>query len=133
MFKQEYSPKVILVTGAAGFIGSNYVRRILNQYDNIKVISFDKLTYAGNLNNLANIRNASNHVFVKDDICCEDKVLETLKEYKVDTIVHFAAESHVDNSISIPKVFLETNVMGTFNLVNCAKKYCLEELGLDGS
>lgn len=122
-----YQPKKILVTGAAGFIGSNYVRMILKEYQDVKVISYDKLTYAGSLENLKNLPNEHNHTFVKGDICDEQQVSQTLQEHDVDTIVHFAAESHVDNSISGPKVFLETNVMGTFTLLNEAKKYWLDE------
>jgi dTDP-glucose 4,6-dehydratase len=122
-----YQPKKILVTGAAGFIGSNYVRMILKKYPDVKVISYDKLTYAGSLENLKNLTNEHNHTFVKGDICDEQQVSEALQKHDVDTIVHFAAESHVDNSISGPKVFLETNVMGTFTLLNEAKKYWFDE------
>ena len=119
--------KTILVTGAAGFIGSNYVRRVLSKYSGIKVISYDKLTYAGNLDNLKGLNNEYNHIFVKGDICDEKLVKDMLNQYVVDTVVHFAAESHVDNSISEPRVFLETNIMGTFTLLNEAKRYWLDE------
>ena len=127
----NYKPKNILVTGAAGFIGSNYLRMMLKKYNDVKIISYDKLTYAGSMDNLSKLSNEHNHTFVKGCICDEDQVSSTLREHKIDTIVHFAAESHVDNSITGPKVFLETNIMGTFNLLNCAKKYWLDDLGLD--
>lgn len=127
----SYQPKNILVTGAAGFIGSNYVRMMLAKYEDVKVISFDKLTYAGNLDNLKNLADSSRHEFIQGDICDEIAVAKALRYHQVDTIVHFAAESHVDNSISGPKVFLETNVMGTFNLLEQAKKYWLDEKGFD--
>ena len=119
--------KNILVTGAAGFIGSNFVRMMLKKYPGLEVFSYDKLTYAGSLENLKNLKNEHNHAFIKGDICDELQVSEVLRRYNINTIVHFAAESHVDNSISGPKVFLETNVMGTFTLLNEAKKYWLDE------
>lgn len=127
----KYKPKNILVTGAAGFIGSNYVRMMLSRYNDIKIVSYDKLTYAGSLDNLKGLNNEHNHTFIKGDICDEVLVYQILKEHKIDTIVHFAAESHVDNSIANPKVFLETNVIGTFTLLDCAKRYWSDELGLD--
>ena len=129
----SYQPKVILVTGAAGFIGSNFVRMMLSRFNDIKIISFDKLTYAGNLDNLKDLDNEHNHVFIKGDICDEAKVLKVLKEHNIDTIMHFAAESHVDNSIATPKVFIETNVLGTYNLLQQAKTYWLDEKGWDQS
>ena len=128
---RKYTPKNMMVTGAAGFIGSNFVRMCLEKYSDIKIISFDKLTYAGSLDNLENLENGQNHTFVKADICDEAAVAKAMREHNIDTIVHFAAESHVDNSISGPKVFLETNIMGTFTLLDQAKKYWFDELGLD--
>ena len=129
----SYQPKVILVTGAAGFIGSNFVRMMLSRFNDIKIVSFDKLTYAGNLDNLKDLDNEHSHVFIKGDICDEAKVLKVLKEHNIDTIMHFAAESHVDNSIATPKVFIETNVLGTYNLLQQAKTYWLDEKGWDES
>ena len=126
-----YKAKNILVTGAAGFIGSNYVRMMLSRYNDVKIISYDKLTYAGSLDNLNNLNNKQNHTFIKGDIGDEILVYETLRKYNIDTIVHFAAESHVDNSIANPKVFLETNILGTFNLLNQAKKYWIDEKKLN--
>ena len=129
----SYQPKVILVTGAAGFIGSNFVRMVLSRFNDLKIVSFDKLTYAGNLDNLKDLDSEHNHVFIKGDICDEAKVLKILKEHNIDTIMHFAAESHVDNSIATPKVFIETNVLGTYNLLQQAKTYWLDEKGWDQS
>ncbi len=113
--------KRLLVTGAAGFIGSNFVRRMLEKHDNVKVVSYDKLTYAGNLTNLDNLNNKHNHTFIHADINDSEKVKETLINHKIDCIVHFAAESHVDNSIVGPTVFFETNVMGTLSLIESAR------------
>ncbi len=126
-----YQANVVLVTGAAGFIGSNFVRLLLSENQCQKVISYDKLTYAGNLKNLENLPNAEDHIFIQSDICDEKQVAKVLRDHNVDTIVHFAAESHVDNSISGPKVFFETNVMGTFNLLEQAKQFWLDEKKLN--
>ena len=121
-----FQAKTILVTGAAGFIGSNFVRMLLKKNNEIKTISLDKLTYAGSLKNLEKLENQHNNFFIHGDIADEKLIAEILRKYCIDTIVHFAAESHVDNSISGPKVFFETNVMGTLNLVQQAKLYWLE-------
>lgn len=122
-----YQTGVVLVTGAAGFIGSNFVRMMLSENQAKKILSYDKLTYAGSLKNLENLPNSDKHLFIQGDICDEALVARALRKHKVDTIVHFAAESHVDNSISGPKIFFETNVMGTFNLLQQAKSYWLDE------
>jgi dTDP-glucose 4,6-dehydratase len=113
----------ILVTGGAGFIGSHVVRRFVNQYPQYNIINLDLLTYAGNLENLKDIDQSANYTFVKADICDEKAISEVLEKYKIDGIIHLAAESHVDRSISDPLVFIKTNVMGTANLLLCAKKY----------
>lgn len=113
--------KSILVTGGAGFIGANFVRMILSERKNLKVVNFDALTYAGNLENLDGFMENKNHVFVHGDICNRELVEKTIREHKIDGIVNFAAESHVDRSISGPGIFIETNVTGTLNLLLCAK------------
>lgn len=113
--------KTYLVTGGAGFIGSNFVLYMLNKYDDIRIINLDKLTYAGNLENLKSIENDERHIFVQGDICNKELVTFLFKEYEIDYVAHFAAESHVDRSIMEPEIFAKTNVMGTVNLLNCAK------------
>jgi len=118
--------KNILVTGGAGFIGSNFVKYILQNYD-YNVINFDKLTYAGNLENLTDIEKDPRYTFFKGDICEEKDVEKAIKDYKVDTIVNFAAESHVDRSILGPKEFIVTNVIGTQVLLEAARKFVTEK------
>ena len=113
--------KTYLVTGGAGFIGSNYVLYMLNKYNDVKIVNLDALTYAGNLENLKDVENNPNHVFVQGDICDRELVSNLFKEHNFDYVVNFAAESHVDRSIREPEVFAKTNVMGTVNLLNCAK------------
>ncbi|MGL4990773.1 MAG: dTDP-glucose 4,6-dehydratase [Sarcina sp.] len=113
--------KTYLVTGGAGFIGSNFVLYMLNKYEDIKIINLDKLTYAGNLENLKSIENDERYIFVKGDICDRELVNSLFDKYEIDYVAHFAAESHVDRSIENPEVFVQTNVMGTNNLLNCAK------------
>lgn len=128
-----YKAKKILVTGSAGFIGCNFVRYILSQYSDIKIISLDKLTYAGNIKNLENLPNASNHTFIHGDICDRTLIDELLRRYDIDTIVHFAAESHVDRSITGPAEFIQTNIVGTFTLLESARTYWLEEKKFDAN
>jgi dTDP-glucose 4,6-dehydratase len=115
-----YSKK-ILITGGAGFIGSHLVRRFVRQYPNYQIIVFDKLTYAGNLENLSDLESYSNFVFVKGDIVQEQEVEDVFKKYAITDVIHLAAESHVDRSIEGPMEFVMTNVVGTVNLLNTAK------------
>lgn len=123
----SYSFKRVLVTGAAGFIGCNFVRRLLEQYKNVTVVSYDKLTYAGNLENLTAVMMDPRHHFTQGDILDTVHLNQILRKYEIDTIVHFAAESHVDNSIHRPQVFVETNILGTYSLLEQARKYWIEE------
>lgn len=114
--------KTYLVTGGAGFIGSNFVHYMLNKYEDIKLINFDKLTYAGNLENLKAVEGNANYVFVQGDICDKELVEGLFEKYDIDYVVNFAAESHVDRSIKMPEIFAQTNVLGTVTLLNAAKK-----------
>ena len=113
--------KKILITGGAGFIGSHVVRLFLKKYPNYEVVNLDKLTYAGNLENLKDIESNPNYTFSKGDIVDEVFVANLFKEHKFDGVVHLAAESHVDRSISNPTEFIKTNVLGTINLLNAAR------------
>lgn len=114
--------KTILITGGAGFIGSHLVRLLVNKYANYKIINLDKLTYAGNLANLTDIENANNYEFVKGDIVNADFIQKLFDKYQFDAVIHLAAESHVDRSIANPMEFIMTNVVGTANLLNAAKR-----------
>ncbi|PIR73673.1 MAG: dTDP-glucose 4,6-dehydratase [Candidatus Moranbacteria bacterium CG10_big_fil_rev_8_21_14_0_10_35_21] len=111
----------ILVTGGAGFIGSNFIHYIIKKYPDCKIINLDLLTYAGNLENLKDVEINPNYKFVQGDICNAELVNKLVSENKVDMIVHFAAESHVDRSIENPETFLKTNILGTHNLLETAK------------
>jgi dTDP-glucose 4,6-dehydratase len=113
----------ILVTGGAGFIGSHLVRLLVNKYPAYHIINMDLLTYAGNLENLKDIEHKENYSFVKCDICDFKKVKQVFTDYKIDSIIHLAAESHVDRSIEDPFSFAQTNVMGTLSLLQAAKSY----------
>ncbi len=113
----------ILITGGAGFIGSNFIVYFLENHKNIKIVNLDKLTYAGELSNLKSIENHKNYTFIKGDICDVELVSELFKTYNFSAVIHFAAESHVDNSIKNPDAFINTNVYGTFNLLNAAKNH----------
>ncbi|WP_420844644.1 dTDP-glucose 4,6-dehydratase [Legionella cardiaca] len=124
-----YQPRNLFITGAAGFIGSNFIEMMSERYPELRIVSLDKLTYAGNEANLAKVNGLANHFFVKGDIGDKELVSSLLKEYEIDTIVHFAAESHVDNSIKNPLLFLQTNVLGTFTLLEAARNYWLNEQG----
>ena len=114
--------RTYLVTGGAGFIGSNYIHYMFKKYDNeIRIINVDALTYAGNLENLKDIENRENYTFVKADICDKKAISKIFAENDIDRVVHFAAESHVDRSIRNPEIFVQTNVLGTAVMLNCAK------------
>lgn len=113
--------KTYLVTGGAGFIGSNFVIYMLNKYSDIKIINLDKLTYAGNLESLKSIEKSPNYIFVQGDICDKDIVNGLFEKHDIDYVVHFAAESHVDRSLREPELFAITNIIGTVNLLNAAK------------
>ncbi|NCC14360.1 MAG: dTDP-glucose 4,6-dehydratase, partial [Spirochaetia bacterium] len=113
--------KTYLVTGGAGFIGSNFIHYLLKKHQDILIVNVDKLTYAGNLENLKSVMDDKRHVFVQADICDAEAMQRLFEEYTIDYVVNFAAESHVDRSITDPDVFVKTNVMGTLNLLNIAK------------
>lgn len=118
--------KTVIVTGGAGFIGSNFVFHMLAKYSKYRIICFDKLTYAGNLSTLEYVMDNPNFKFVKGDICDRKEVFELFEDEKPDIVVNFAAESHVDRSIDNPGVFLETNIMGTATLMDACRKYGIE-------
>lgn len=115
--------KTILITGGAGFIGSHVVRLLVKRYSDYKIVNLDKLTYAGNLENLADVEDYSNYEFVKGDIYDASFLNELFDDYAFDGIIHLAAESHVDRSITDPNEFIKTNVVGTVNLLNLAKNH----------
>ena len=117
----------ILITGGAGFIGSNFVPYFLDKYPNYNILNLDLLTYAGSLDNLKELKNHPRYKFIKGDICNRELVEFIFKEYDIKGVIHFAAESHVDNSIKNPGVFIETNVNGTFTLIDVAYKYWMEK------
>lgn len=119
--------RTLLVTGGCGFIGANFVRLLMEQYPEYRVINIDKLTYAGNLRNLDGIEEGERYRFVKADICDSATIEKIFAEEKVDTVVHFAAESHVDRSITGPAEFIQTNIVGTFTLLEAARKSWLGE------
>lgn len=122
-----------LVTGGAGFIGANFVHYILTKYDDVNIINYDKLTYAGNIKNLENVQNNQRYTFVRGDVCDEMLVTEILQKYQIDGIVHFAAESHVDRSIYSSAEFVNTNIKGTQVLLDCAKDYWNKTIGLSNA
>ncbi|MGR5342245.1 dTDP-glucose 4,6-dehydratase [Vibrio astriarenae] len=123
----------LLVTGGAGFIGANYVHYWLETYPNDKVVVLDALTYAGNKANLESLENNENFTFVHGDICNTELVETLLKDHQLDTVVHFAAESHVDRSITGPDAFIETNIIGTYSLLKAAKKVWIDEPKANGN
>jgi dTDP-glucose 4,6-dehydratase len=119
--------KNILITGGAGFIGSNFIRYVQCKEMSINVINLDLLTYAGSTENLKNLPKPYNYNFIKDDVCNQPLIENILREYQIDTIVHFAAESHVDRSLKGPDAFIQTNIVGTFSLLEAARKVWLNE------
>ena len=119
----SHKPANMLVTGGAGFIGCNFVRHMLATDKKIRIVNLDLLTYAGSLENLEDLPDASRHTFVQGDICDRAVVERLLSDHAIDTIVHFAAESHVDNSIAGPEVFVKTNVQGTFTLLETSLQH----------
>lgn len=125
--------KNLLITGGAGFIGSNFVRYILNKYPDYHTIVFDKLTYAGNLDNLRDVASNPRYAFIRGDICDANAVERAIREHRIDTIVNFAAETHVDRSIMDADAFIKTDVYGTYVLLEAAKKFGLRyhQVGTD--
>jgi len=116
----------VLITGGAGFIGSNFIPFFLEKNPDIQIINLDKITYAGNLENLREIKKNNRHIFVEDDICNAELSDTIFKKHNIGSVIHFAAESHVDNSIVSPDTFIQTNIHGTFNLLEAAKEHWLE-------
>ncbi len=119
--------KTYLVTGGAGFIGSRFVNFVLDKYEDIKVVNIDKLTYAGNPENIKHLTDDERHIFCKNDICDEQRIIELFQLHKPDYVVNFAAESHVDRSIGKPEDFIQTDVFGTFILLEASRKHKIEK------
>jgi len=119
--------KTYFVTGGAGFIGSRFVNFILDKYEDIKVVNIDKLTYAGNPENIKHLADDERHIFCKDDICDEQRIIELFQLHKPDYVVNFAAESHVDRSIGKPEDFIQTDVFGTFILLEASRKHKIKK------
>ncbi|ENO11858.1 dTDP-glucose 4,6-dehydratase [Thermoplasmatales archaeon SCGC AB-539-C06] len=117
----------VIVSGGAGFIGSNFIHYLLRNYSDVEVVNYDKLTYAGNLDNLKDVENDSRYTFVKGDICDAKLVEDVVKKESVDQIVNFAAESHVDRSITGPEVFIKTDILGSFTLLEACRKFDIEK------
>ena len=121
--KSKTMPKTILITGGAGFIGSNFVPYFCSKHPEYQIINLDKLTYAGNLDNLKECLSMPNYHFIQGDICDASFIEDIFAKHDISGVIHFAAESHVDNSISGPRPFIETNLIGTFNLLEAARKH----------
>src|SRR5215470_440088 len=121
--------KTIIITGGAGFIGSHVVRLFVNKYPTYKIVNLDALTYAGNLENLRDVEHASNYYFEKANVLNTEELEKIFRTYDPDGIIHLAAESHVDRSILSPMDFVYTNVIGTVNLLNTAKKHWTDTNG----
>ncbi|MBP3316625.1 MAG: dTDP-glucose 4,6-dehydratase [Alphaproteobacteria bacterium] len=122
--------KTILITGGAGFIGSNFVPYFCEKYPEYNIINLDKLTYAGNLDNLRECESMPNYTFVRGDICDADFIDKLFDENDIRGVIHFAAESHVDNSIKGPRAFINTNIVGTFNLLDAARRHWMDGPGV---
>ncbi len=118
--------QTILVTGGAGFIGANFIPYFMEKHPEYKIINLDKLTYAGNLLNLKEVENNPNYTFIKGDICDENFINQLFDENNITGVIHFAAESHVDNSIKGPRAFINTNLVGTFNLLEACRTHWFE-------
>ena len=119
--------KTILITGGAGFIGSNFIPYFINKYENYNIINLDLLTYAGKVENLYEIQNNSRYKFIRGDICNRELVEYIFNEFNIKGVIHFAAESHVDNSIIEPDKFIKTNIFGTFTLIDVAYKHWMNK------
>ncbi|NLG98078.1 MAG: dTDP-glucose 4,6-dehydratase [Chloroflexi bacterium] len=119
--------KTVLVTGGAGFIGSNFIHYLLRIEPQVHIINLDKLTYAGNLDNLNDLPDPTRHTFVHGDICDKGLVAELFRRYSIETVIHFAAETHVDRSIDSPEPFIQSNIVGTFTLLEAARQAWLVE------
>ena len=119
----------MLVTGGAGFIGSHFVHYCLEKYKSLEIVNVDKLTYAGSMDNLVDLTDPKRHHFIQADICDKVRMAEIMRQFDIDTIVHFAAESHVDRSITGPEAFLQTNIIGTYTLLETARQFWLKEKG----
>jgi dTDP-glucose 4,6-dehydratase len=126
-----YTPRNVLITGGAGFIGCHFVRYLLDTDPRVQIVTLDVLTYAGSLENLQGLPDPDRHTVMRGDICNQSVVEYLLREHAIDTIVHFAAESHVDRSITGPAAFIETNVMGTFTLLEAARAFWLHDKAWD--
>ncbi len=113
----------MMVTGGAGFIGSNFIHYLLSNYDDVHIVNYDKLTYAGNLDNLKDIESNPRYRFIRGDICDAKKVNETIKKEEINHIVNFAAESHVDRSVTGPEAFIKTDIFGSFTLLEACRKF----------
>lgn len=119
--------KTILITGGAGFIGSNFIPYFIEKYPEYRIINLDKLTYAGDLDNLKEVETHPRYKFIKGDICDNQLVEKIFKDLDIHGVIHFAAESHVDNSIKGPEIFIDTNIKGTFILINNARNHWMEK------
>jgi len=122
-----YKPNNYLITGGAGFIGANFIEYILNKHPKASITNLDKLTYAAQIENLAHLEQSDSYLFIQGDICDQQHVETILREKNIDTIVHFAAESHVDRSIENPNAFIQSNIFGTYSLLEATKKVWLNE------